>query len=149
MVETHGNRHKREVDGRTPLSSTVRWCRGGCLENVEACAACPGATGSSFSLGGESHVASSGRFKNGGLGHIVVCVCTHSNGCSKSNAVSAKLDHMLANIAVAYPILTGNICNAVDEIVLLHVDCKRVRQRIAVCTEWSVPEGIGVAIEHV
>ena len=101
VVETHGNWHEGEVNGRTPLSETVRRCRGRCLENIEACTACPGATVSSFSLGGEFHVASSGRLENGGLGHIVVCVGTKSNWRTISDSIRAQLDHVLAHVAVA------------------------------------------------
>ena len=104
----------------------MRRCRRSCLENVEACTACPGATVSSFSLGGEFHVASSGSLENGGLGECGVCVGTLSDWCTISDTIRAQLDHMLANVAVALPILTGDICNTVDEIVLLHINYKRV-----------------------
>lgn len=56
---------------------------------------------------------------------------------------------MPANVAVFRPILTRNVCNTVDEVLLLHIDRKGVWKRVAVSTEWGVPKRVSVAIEHV
>ena len=121
----------------------------GCLEDVEGCAACPGAPATCFSLGGESHEPRVCGLEDGSLGQVGVCVRTRGNGFAVGDTVETGLDHMLANVAVARAILTRNVCNTVNEVLLLHINRKGVWKRVAVSTEWGVPKCVGVAIEHV
>lgn len=153
MFEGHGDRHEGEVDGWRPLSLKImgRWlCISSGLENIETCNARPWATTTCFRQGPESHVLAVDGLEKGRLSRGAILVCTKSGWCNPMHAIQAGVDDVLAYVAIAGPVLARNVCDLIDsQHCLLHVDNEGVRERVAVCTEWSMPEAIDVTIEDV
>ena len=116
----------RLANGRTPLTLAGGWGRDRGLKDVERSATSPGSPTSRLGQGYESHESCVSGFEDGSFGAIAVLVRSESR-CNPSAIVSAEKYLVLSHVAVASTDLARNICNAVDQIHLTHVNGQRVR----------------------